>query len=70
MPPDTLHALVMDMPTLGSEQDRDPTITIAAILACQIDDGCRQGILIGSFYGLISLRPPRFIENTVTGARP
>ena len=43
IPSGSLHAFVIDVPALGSEQSRDSTIAVAAIEAGQADDRRRQG---------------------------
>jgi len=45
-PPDAFHPLVVDDPALGSQQRRDATIAVAAILGGQADDRCCQRCLV------------------------
>ena len=52
-PPDALHALVVDVPALGSQQCRDPTVAITAVLARQADDRCPQRLLVRSHHGSV-----------------
>jgi hypothetical protein len=46
LPPDPLDALVIDLPSSPTEQRRHPAISIAAILAGQLDDVGGQRHLI------------------------
>ena len=47
-PPDALHPLEAHMPALLFQQPVDAPVAIATILACQCDNRCCQGILIGT----------------------
>jgi len=63
-PPNTLHSIFADQPARHSEQRRNATVPIAAILTSQGDDRLRQPIFILPLGGLITLRAPRLIEQT------
>jgi len=40
--PDPFHALVVHLPAVVPEQDRDPAITLTTIVRRQVEDGPRQ----------------------------
>ena len=45
-PPDALNPFSIYLPTFGSQQGSDPSITVSAILAGQADDRCRQSVFV------------------------
>ena len=45
-PPDALNPFSIYMPTFGSQQGSDPSITVSAILAGQAGDRFRQSIFV------------------------
>jgi hypothetical protein len=60
--PDALHTIFADAPARLLEQSGDATVAVATILAGQCDDGLRQPIFIAALRGLITLRPPRLMD--------
>ena len=42
LPPDALHALVIDAPAFDPQQSRDFLVSIPPVLRCQADDVSRQ----------------------------
>ncbi|MDX6459416.1 MAG: hypothetical protein QOE55_3113 [Acidobacteriaceae bacterium] len=55
--PDTLHAVLANLPAISLQQRRDATIAIASVLRSQRDNRSRQRIFIGPDDGGVSLRP-------------
>jgi len=54
-PPDALNPFSVYLPTFGSQQGSDPSITVSAILAGQADGRCRQSIFVRPATGHLAL---------------
>jgi hypothetical protein len=55
-PPDPPHALDVDVPAPGTQQCRDPTIAIAAILGSELNDRCGQCCFVVALHWFATLR--------------
>src|SRR5210317_232314 len=61
--PDTLHPFVVDVPALMSKQRGDAPITVTAVLAGQLDNCLRQGILVIARHQRAALRRARLSQD-------
>ena len=67
-PPDALNPFGIHMPTFGSQQGSDPSITVSAILAGQADDRCRQSIFVRPATRYLALGRAMLADNTTRSA--
>ncbi len=61
--PDTRHPLGIHMPTLGTQQCRDPAIAVTPELAGKIDDGLGKRCFVIRHFGNMPLGRPGLTEN-------